>query len=161
MRGTDIRAVGQALAQSMGYQLEDAAFEKEGPGVYLRFYLDKEGGITLDDCAAFHRKVRPLLENVPYDYLEVCSLGIDRPIKTVKQAQGALHQLVEVKLYAPLDGQKQLTGTLREASSQGYVVRVGDKDITVPLKAVAMMRRTIDVDEILEAHEEDTEEKEL
>lgn len=49
--------IGQLLADTLGYELVEAAFERENTGLYLRFYLDKEGGITLDDCERYHRAV--------------------------------------------------------------------------------------------------------
>ena len=155
-----MRAVGEELAQSMGYELVETAFEKEGPGMYLRFYLDKPDGITLDDCEAFHRKVQPLVEDANYDFLEVCSPGIDRPIKTLKAAQKAIGELLEVRLYKPLEGRKELTGTLISASEEGYVLEVGDKQVEIPTKAIALAKRTLNVDEVLEAQEDDMEEVE-
>ena len=67
----------EKLAAEMGYELVDAELVKEGPGRYLRIYLDKAGGITLDDCERFHRAVQPRVEQVDYDFLEVCSPGLD------------------------------------------------------------------------------------
>lgn len=158
-RGVDVRAVSQQLADAMGYELVDAAFEKEGPGMYLRFYLDKQGGITLDDCEAFHRKVMPLVEEANYDFLEVCSPGIDRPLKSLKDALKALGQPVEIKLYKPQDGSKEFAGTLVGADSQGYVVDVNGHEVTIPLKAVALAKRAIDVEQVLGAQQDDAEDE--
>lgn len=156
-RGLDVRSVSEQLAESMGYELVDAAFEKEGPGMYLRFYIDKAEGITLDDCEAFHRKVQPLVEDADYDFLEVCSPGIDRPIKTAKDAQKALGQQVEIKLYKPLNGRKELSGTLVSFDSEHYALDLGQERVEVPIKAIAVAKRTINVEEVLEAQEENTE----
>ena len=64
------------LAEELGYEWIDLELVKEPVGRFLRFYIDKEGGISLNDVEAFHRKIQPLAENVDYDYMEVSSPGI-------------------------------------------------------------------------------------
>ena len=105
-----ITELAERMAGKMGYELVEAAFEKENTGVYLRFYLDKEGGISLDDCEAYHRALQPMLERFDYDFMEVCSPGIDRPIKNQRDADRCLGLEIEVRLYKPQDGQKVFTG---------------------------------------------------
>ncbi len=102
----------QRLAAEMDFEFVDAELVKEGPGHYLRIYLDKEGGFTLDDCERYHRAVQPRLENVEYDFLEVSSPGVDRPLTTERDYEKALNTLIEIKLYKPLDGAKAYQGTL-------------------------------------------------
>ena len=87
---TNFRQIGRDLAEQMGYELVEAGIEKEGAGQYLRFYLDSEKGISLDDCEAFHKRIQPLVEDVDYDFLEVSSPGIDRPIRTTAYAAKAV-----------------------------------------------------------------------
>ncbi len=65
-----ITALCEKTAEKLGYELCDAALEKEPTGRYLRIYIDKDGGVTLDDCEAFHRAVQPLLEDFDYDFQE-------------------------------------------------------------------------------------------
>jgi len=100
------------LADELGYELVDVELVKEGPGRYLRIYLDRDGSITLDDCETFHRAVQPRLEAVDYDFLEVSSPGIDRPLKTDQDFARAMETEIEVKLFKPIEGTKELTGTL-------------------------------------------------
>ena len=77
-----IRPLCERLAAERGVELYDVALEKEPTGLYLRIYIDKEGGIGLDDCEGYHRAIQPKVEQYDYDFLEVCSPGIDRPVKT-------------------------------------------------------------------------------
>ncbi len=109
---TFVFPICRRLAADMGFELVDVELVKEGPGRYLRIYLDKEGGFTLDDCERFHRAVQPKLEPVEYDFLEVSSPGVDRPLKTDQDFARALGTQVEVRLFRPLDGAKQFAGTL-------------------------------------------------
>ena len=69
------------IAEGMGFELVDVAVEKEPTGRYLRFYIDKPEGISLDDCEAYHKAVRSIADAVDYDFMEVSSPGIDRPLK--------------------------------------------------------------------------------
>lgn len=65
----------QALAERMELELVDVSLDKEGAGRYLRIYIDKPEGVSLDDCEAYHRAIQPQLESYDYDFLEVSSPG--------------------------------------------------------------------------------------
>lgn len=138
----------------MGYELVDAGFEKESAGQYLRYYLDSERGISLDDCEAFHKRIQLLVEDVDYDFLEVSSPGLDRPIKTPGYAAKAVGHHVEVKLYRPLDGQKVYTGIFRGLDDEGYHLDIGGTSLCFTAKDVAIARRTIDVEQELALSEQ-------
>lgn len=140
-----MRLIGEKIAAQFGYELVDAAIDKEPGGRYLRFFLDKPGGITLDDCERFHREVQPKLEQVDYDFLEVCSPGLDRPIKTDWDARKAMGEQAEVRLYKPLDGRRVYTGIFRGLSGDGYLLETSGGNILFPLKEVAVARRVIDL----------------
>jgi len=149
------------LAQELGYELVGAGFEKESTGQYLRIYLDNDEGITLNDCERFHRRVQDLLEEAEYDFLEVSSPGIDRHIKTPGYARKAIGSSVEIKLYQPLDGQKQFTGVFAGLDDDGYHLTIGENQMTFPIKSVALARRTIDVEQVLAQQAEQLEEENI
>jgi ribosome maturation factor RimP len=99
------------------YELVDIEFVKEGPHRYLRVYMDKEGGISLDDCSEISHylddqldRLDPVEENY---FLEVSSPGIERPLKKEADYSRFAGQLVELKLYFPYEGQKIFEGTLK------------------------------------------------
>ncbi len=146
---TDYRRIARELAQQMGYELVEAGIEKEGAGQYLRFYLDSVSGISLDDCEAFHKRIQPLVEDVDYDFLEVSSPGVDRPIRTPAYAAKAVGQTVEIKLYRPLEGQKVFTGTFLGMDDKAYSIVTGQRELSFPIKDVALARRVIDVEQEL------------
>jgi len=108
----DWLAVCQALADALGYELVEAGIEKEGAGRYLRVYIDRPGGVSLDDCEVYHRAVRPRLEHVEYDFLEISSPGLDRPLKTQRDFDKHIGETVTVKLYKAVDRQREFEGRL-------------------------------------------------
>ena len=144
----EIERLGEKQAQLMGCELLEAAFEKENTGIYLRFYLDKEGGVTLDDCEAFHRAVQPMVERYEYDFMEVCSPGVDRPIKNQRDADRCLGLEIEVRLYKPQDGQKVFNGQFTGYDNGDITVLVNGTERTFLKKDVAVARCTINMDEV-------------
>ena len=143
-----ISVIAEKLADQMGFELIEAAYEKENTGMYLRFYLDKEGGITLDDCEAYHRALQPMLERFDYDFMEVCSPGVDRPIKNQRDADRCLGSEIEVRLYKPVDGQKVYTGLFTAYREGDITICVGEAERTFLKKEIAVARCTIDMDEV-------------
>ena len=79
LSGVETKA--RAIAEAAGYELVDVCIDREPTGKYLRFYIDKAEGVSLDDCEAFHKAIRALADTVDYDFMEVSSPGIDRPLK--------------------------------------------------------------------------------
>ena len=152
--------IGQQLADTLGYELVEAAFERENTGLYLRFYLDKEGGITLDDCERYHRAVQPLADQLEYDFLEVCSPGIDRPIKNQRDADRCLGLDIEVRLYKPQDRQKVFNGQFVAYDRGDIAIRCADESERKFLKKdVAVARCAIDMEEVENADLSDDPER--
>ena len=100
------------LAEKLHFELVDVELAREGANRYLRIYIDKPDGITLNDCETYHRAVAPLVERVDYDFLEVCSPGIDRPLKKQKDYDAHVGGMVEVHLYRPVDKCRHFEGEL-------------------------------------------------
>ena len=76
-------AAAARVAAEQALELVELTLTREQQGKTLCIYIDKPGGVTLDDCERYHKAVQPLLEEIDYDYLEVSSPGVDRPIKTL------------------------------------------------------------------------------
>lgn len=148
-----ITDICEKLAQKLGYELCDVAMEKEPTGRYLRIYLDTETGITLDDCEKYHRAVQPSLESFDYDFLEVCSPGIDRPLKTQRDIEKSIGMLVEARLYKPVEGRKSAQGLLKEMNDDHVVLEVGEEILEFPRKAVAQVRLVPDLSALDEEEE--------
>ncbi|MBE5787590.1 MAG: ribosome maturation factor RimP [Clostridiales bacterium] len=142
-----ITAICEKTAAKLGYELCDAAMEKEPTGRYLRIYIDveREGGVTLDDCEKYHRAVQPSLEDFDYDFLEVCSPGIDRPLKNKRDIEKSLGLLVEARLYRPIDGKKAVQGLLQDMNDEQVILVQGENEIILPRKAVSQVRLVPDL----------------
>ena len=140
-----IAAVCERHAGKLGYELCDAAIEKEPTGRYLRIYIDKDGGVTLNDCERYHRAVQPDLETFDYDFLEVCSPGIDRPLKNKRDIEKSIGLLVEARFYKPVDGRKSAQGTLEEMNEAHVLLRSGEGSIDIPRSVVSQVRLVPDL----------------
>ena len=137
----------KALAEQQNVELVDVELAREGSSRYLRIYIDKPDGITLSDCETYHRAVMPLVERVDYDFLEVCSPGIDRPLKKQKDYDDHVGSRVEVHLYRPIDKCRRFEGEL--LGLEDGVVRVmtaaGEKSFT--LKEISLCKPLIEITE--------------
>ena len=130
----EARAVAEGIARELGYELVDVEFAKEPGGHFLRFYIDREEGIALDA--------------VDYDYMEVSSPGVDRPLKTERDFEHAQGTTVEVKTYRAIDGSKQFVGDLIGLRGDEIVIQIGpDQEMAFHKKDVAVVREYIDFDE--------------
>ena len=138
------------IAADMGYELVDAAVEKEPTGKYLRFYIDRPEGISLDDCEAYHKAVRQLADAVDYDFMEVSSPGIDRPLKKDRDFERALGTEVEIKLFKAIDGVKVITGTLAGLEDGDIVLDTPEGEKRVARKAAALVKPIVDLSGIEE-----------
>ena len=95
----------------------------------------------------FHRAILPLMEDVEYDYMEVCSPGADRPLKKPADFERAKGQVVEVRLYKALDGLKSFTGELAGLIDGNVVILVDGQERAFPQKTVAQVAPVIELDE--------------
>ena len=138
------------IAEGMGFELVDVAVEKEPTGRYLRFYIDKPEGISLDDCEAYHKAVRSIADTVDYDYMEVSSPGIDRPLKKDRDYERNLGSEIEVKLFRPMDGTKQLTGILAGLENGDILLETAEGMKRIPRKAAALVKPVVDMEGIEE-----------
>ena len=138
------------IAADMGYELVDAAVEKEPTGKYLRFYIDRPEGISLDDCEAYHKAVRQLADALDYDFMEVSSPGIDRPLKKDRDFERALGTEVEIKLFKAIDGVKVITGTLAGLEDGDIVLDTPEGEKRVARKAAALVKPIVDLSGIEE-----------
>jgi len=136
----------QALADEQGYELVDVCLDKEGADKYLRIYIDKPEGITLNDCERYHRAIQPQLEAYDYDFLEVSSPGVDRPLKKDRDFERAIGTEVEVHLFKAMDGTKLLTGYLQDFSKEEIVLDTPAGEVRLQRKACALVKPVVDME---------------
>lgn len=119
--------------EALGFSLFDIEFVKEGKAWYLRIYIDKEGGVTIEDCVETSERLSEILDQLDPDpipqayYLEVSSPGAERPLKTEEAIQSAIGEDVHLNFYSAVDGNKFAEGKLLQASKETFVIEVKDK----------------------------------
>lgn len=143
-----LEQIAVKTAADMGFELIELELAKEPQGLFLRFLIDKPGGITIDDCEIYHKTVQPYTDHVDFDYMEVSSPGADRPLKKPEDFERSKGKRVEVKLYKPDKGAKRHEGEL-VGLEEGEVVIIGDKGerLSFAQKAVALVKPLIEFDE--------------
>jgi len=145
-----LEAKARKTADGMGFELVDVCIDREPTGKYLRFYIDKPEGVSLDDCEAFHKAVRDMADSVDYDFMEVSSPGIDRPLKKPRDFERNLGCEIEIRLFRPIDGTKVITGVLAGLEEGNIVIDTGEGRTLVPLKAAALVKPVVDMEGIEE-----------
>lgn len=140
--------IATKTAAEMGFELIELELAKEPQGLFLRFYIDKPGGITIDDCEAYHKAVQPYTEQVDFDFMEVSSPGADRPLKKPEDFERARGKRVEVKLYKSDRGAKVHEGELIGLVDENILI-MNDQgaEMAFVKKAVALVRPLIEFDE--------------
>src|SRR5688572_3451893 len=133
----DLSSLLETTLAGLGYELVDA--ERAGRSGLVRVYIDKPGGINLDDCATVSNHLSRVLtvENVSYERLEVSSPGLDRPLKKERDFERFTGQKVRVKLRVPQEGQRNFTGVLKQT-------RAGKVELEVEGKVVAFDLANLD-----------------
>lgn len=118
----DIQSILEQTLPGLGYELVDYVLTTNGD---LRVFIDKEGGITIDDCTQVSNHLSRVLmvEDVDYQRLEISSPGLDRPLKKPEDYVRFAGQLVKIKTRLPVDGQKSFVGRL-EGMDQNHIVRL-------------------------------------
>lgn len=133
------------LIDASHFELVDVEWVKEGQNWYLRVYIDKEGGITVDDCEKISRAFEEILDREDYiseNYIfEVSSPGLDRPLKKEKDFERSVGKDVEIKLYRPVDKTKEFTGVLTDYDKDTVTVELEDgAEMTFKKEDIALIR---------------------
>ena len=149
MKVTDlVTEFAKPIVESFGCSLWDVEYVREGSERYLRLYIDKEGGIDIEDCEKVHRAVDPILdEKDPISesyHFEVCSAGLERALKRPSDFQQFMDSPVLVKLYRPRNGLKEIPGILRGYEEGRVTVESGKETITFEKSEVALVRLRIE-----------------
>lgn len=136
------------ILQKENFELIDIEFKKEGPHRYLRIYIDKIGGITLDDCQKVSEQLSEKLDEVdPIEdnyFLEVSSPGLDRPLKKDSDFERFQGENVEVKLYEPINNQKIFEGELIGLYNNKIKLNIENMGlIEIPREKVAITKLSI------------------
>ena len=146
---TDVVAqLAAPVVEVCGCTLWDVEYVKEAGEWYLRLYIDKEGGVNINDCEAIARAVDPILDEkdpIPESYhFEVCSAGLERPLKRPGDFEKFMGSPILVKLYRPRNGLKEIPGILRGYDEGKVTVEAGKETITFEKSEVALVRLRVE-----------------
>ena len=162
-----VDALLRPTVSRMGYFLDEVEFKKEQGNWVLTLYIEHEDGssASIDDCEAVSRAVDSILDEAdPIEqayYLSVSSIGIDRPLKKDRDFERSLGTKITVKLYAPLNGCKEFTGTLIRFDADSFTVELECGPLTIARKDAASIKPYIDFNSFANIEEiEDTEKEE-
>ena len=126
------RALAEPFAEQLGLMLWDVRFVKEGASWYLRYLIDKDGGVTIDDCVALSRLLNPALDEadpISQSYcLEVMSPGIERDLVRPEHFEAFMDCAVVVKLIRPRDGEREFAGILSAYDENGTVHLIDENE---------------------------------
>lgn len=136
------------IIEEMGYELVEVSYEKENGGMSLIFTIDKEDGVTIDDCEIVNRKIDPILEEInPTDdcayTLVVSSPGLDRPLKTDRDLNRNLGKEVDLNLFAKIDGKKSFTGILKEFDEKSVALQTENGILNFQRDKIASIKLVI------------------
>lgn len=141
------------LLEEQNFELVEVEFVKEGKNWFLRVFIDKEGGIDIEECAFVSEHLSEKLDSIDPDpipqayFLEVSSPGAERPLKKEADYQRALGEYIHLSLYQPLDGEKQYEGFLQSYDNAELILKIRiktrEKEITVDRKNIAKARLAI------------------
>ncbi len=129
------------------YELVDVEYVKEGPNYYLRIYIDKEGGVNIQDCQVTSRAIESVLDEKDFIkeayILEVSSPGLDRVLKKDREFEKFKGRLVDVKLYNAVNKQKSFTGILDKKEDEKLYIIEEEVPVEFEMKNVAVVRLAI------------------
>ncbi|MCH5341032.1 MAG: ribosome maturation factor RimP [Acetatifactor sp.] len=138
----------EPIAAANGVSIYDVEYVKEGSDYYLRAYIDKPGGVNIQDCENVSRALSEELDRVdpiPDAYiLEVSSPGLGRTLKKDKHLQASIGQEVELKLFKPIDKCKEYSGILERFDADSIVIREGESERSFARSDIALIRLALD-----------------
>ena len=149
MKVTELVAgFAKPVVEAHGCELWDVEYVREGSDYFLRLYLDKEGGVDINDCEAISRAMDPILdEKDPIQgsyHFEVCSAGLERVLKRPGDFERFMGENITVKLYRPRNGLKEIPCVLKGYDNGKVTVEAGKETITFEKSEVALVRLRVE-----------------
>ena len=136
------------IAEENGVEIYDVEYVKEGSVWYLRAYIDKPGGVDINDCERVSRALSDRLDEEDFIedayVLEVSSPGLGRTLKKDKHLQRSLGEEVEIRLYKPVEKCREFAGTLKEFDAQSVTIQTAQGERAFDRKDVAVIRLALD-----------------
>ena len=128
---------------SLGYELYDVEYIKEGKDYFLRIYIDSKKGIDLDDCEKVSNNITDLLDKEDYIkeqyFLEVSSPGVERILRKEKHLKDNINNEIQLKLFKPINGQKQYKGILKDFDNE-FITILGNQEMKIDRKNISQIK---------------------
>lgn len=138
-----VREAIEPTVTGMGYDIWDIQYSKVGADYTLEITIDKAGGISIDDCEAVHRAIDPIIDECDpiegFYYLQVSSPGIERELRTDDHIARSVGEMVEARLFSPVDGRKSVTGRLVSFDADSITIDGEGGSVTLPRQAVSKL----------------------
>lgn len=138
-----VESLLEPVIRKLDYELYDIEYAKEGKDYFLRIFIDKPDGIDLNDCEKVNNAINDLLDQADYIkeqyFLEVSSPGIERVLRKDKHLQDNIGNLIEIKLFQPVDKQKKMQGVLKEFDKDSLTIEA-DEEITIERKNISLVK---------------------
>lgn len=138
------------ILEKYGFELYDVEYVKEGGNNYLRVYIDKPGGIAVNDCETVAREMNPILDEkdfIPDSYVfEVSSPGLGRALKKEKHLLKSIGEEVEIRTFRPINHEKQFEGILKSFDDKELTIALNDEqELTFARTDIALIRLALDI----------------
>lgn len=144
-----VTALAVPAAEALGLEIWDVEYVREAGQWFLRVYIDKEGGVSIQDCEALSKALDPLLDEadpIPDSYVfEVSSAGAERELKRPGDFEQFMGHEAEVKTYKPVNGSKAFVGTLAGYADGAVTLRVGAENMTFEKNQIALVRLHVSI----------------
>lgn len=144
-----VGAVALPVLEEMGLELVEVQYRREQSGWVLRLIIDKQDGISLQDCAAVSREISQLLDiedfvDQAYN-LEVSSPGLNRPLKSMADFERFTGRMAKIKTIEPIAGEHVFIGRIKKTEGETIILEIGRKEVTMPFSQVARARLEIEL----------------
>ena len=136
----NVEELVKPIIEKIGYKLYDVIYEKEEKDYFLRIFIDNEKGISLEDCEKVNNAITEVLDEKDYIkdqyFLEVSSPGVERILRKDWQIKENIGKNVEVKLFKPLNGEKVISGELKDFDEENIIIN----DVNIPRKDISLIK---------------------
>ncbi len=147
---TKISELLNPIIENLGYELYDVIYEKEGKDNYLRIFIDKSSGISLNDCENVNNAINDILDEKDIIknayFLEVSSTGVEKRLRSDKHLEKSKGSKIEVHLYKAIEKQKILIGILKKYDDTHIYIEIDKKEIIIEKSNISSMKTVYDWD---------------
>lgn len=144
----DLELIVEQLLQSISLELVDMTYKQEGEGLFLKVYIDSPEGVNIKTCTKASKLIKNHIdecENIPYDFIEISSPGIDRILKKPADFELYIGNNINVKTLEAIEGSKKFSGHLISFENQVLEIEVDEKKVYIPFDLIQVARLNPDL----------------